>query len=267
MPRRTIALLTDFGIHSPYVGIMKGVIWTQCPEANIVDISHEVPPYGVADAAFLLETTWRYMPPRTIHVVVVDPGVGGPRKPILAIGDRGVYLAPDNGVLSYVLQSDSCTMVFELTEEHFWLKPVSATFHGRDIFAPAAAWLASGIDAERMGEPLEKPVTIPIARPRAEGSSLLGQVLHVDRFGNLVTNITRSVLENVLEKYGLKGFLASIGTTACERHIEYYGQVEPGVLASVFGSSGYLEVVAREASAAQMLGAGVGTQVLVRFHK
>jgi hypothetical protein len=267
MPRRTVSLLTDFGTHSPYVGILKGVIWSQAPEANILDLSHEVSPFDVAEAAFLLETSWRWLPPRTIHVVVVDPGVGGPRKPILALGERGLYVAPDNGVLSYVLASDSVTTVYELTEEHFWLKPVSSTFHGRDIFAAVAGWIASGVEPERMGEVLEKPLVLPLPRPRAEGSSLLGQVLHVDRFGNLVTNITRSMLETVLEKYGLKGFVASVGQEACQRHVEHYGQAEPGAVVSLFGSSGYLELSAREASAAQRLGAGVGTQVLVRFHK
>ena len=267
MPRRTIALLTDFGIQSPYVGILKGVIYGINPEANIIDLCHDITPYGVTEAAFLLETSYRYLPMRTIFLVVVDPGVGSARKAIASTGDRGVYVAPDNGVLTQVMASDSLNVFYELSAEHYRLEPVSSTFHGRDIFAPAAAYLSNGIDMTSFGEVVEKPVQLQLPRPKAEGSSLVGQVLYIDRFGNLVTNINRPTLQNVLEKYGLRGFLASVGSTNLEQHIEHYGQIQPGALASIFGSFNHLEIVVREGSAAQTLGASIGTPVAVRFFK
>ena len=267
MPRRTIALLTDFGSQSPYVGILKGVIYGINPDVNIVDLCHDVTPYGIAEAAFLLETSYRYLPSRTIHLVVVDPGVGSARKAIAGSGDRGTYVAPDNGVLTHVMASDSLNTLYELSAAHYRLDPVSSTFHGRDIFAPAAAYISMGIDLTSFGEQVEKPVQLQLPRPKAEGNTLVGQVLYVDRFGNLVTNINRPTLQTVLEKYGLRGFLASVGSTNLEQHIEHYGQASPGALASIFGSFNHLEIVVREGSAAQALGASVGTPVSVRFFK
>jgi S-adenosyl-L-methionine hydrolase (adenosine-forming) len=286
MSKRTITLLTDFGSRSPYVGVLKGVIYNINPEINIVDLSHDVTPYSIEEAAFLLETSYRYFPPRTVHLVVVDPGVGSTRRALLAVGESGYYVGPDNGVLSGVLVSDSVLSgdaadkvqlestsqqtfekLFEINAPQYYLQPVSSTFHGRDIFAPVAAWLSMGIDPSSFGDPLRSPVLLDLPRPRAEGSTVVGQVMHVDRFGNLVTNIQRSLLENIIEKYALKGFIVAIGQARIGRHVQHYQQLEPGGQATIYGSSSYLEIVAREASAAEQTGARVGAQVLVGFQK
>src|SRR3990172_9348844 len=191
-----ITLLTDFGTADPFVASMKGVILSINPKATIVDITHEIPPHGIRQAAFVLKSAYRYFPKGTIHVVVVDPGVGGPRKPLLAVTPQAFFIAPDNGVLIYIYHHNPSTRVYELTAKRYRLKDYSSTFDGRDLFAPAAARLSKGITPAQMGLKIARYLKFPIPRPRRLGKNgLQGQVIHIDRFGNLITNITAEDLK------------------------------------------------------------------------
>ena len=195
-PRSIITLLTDFGHQDPFVGIMKGVILGLCPNASLVDLTHETAAYDILGGSFLLQSAVPYFPPGTIHVAVVDPGVGGPRRPILAQIDDQLFVAPDNGLLSYPMAHGTVRAVRAITAREYLLQPVSATFHGRDVFAPVAGHLARGVPPERFGPEIADAVRLPIPRPRlGEGGTLTGQVIRIDRFGNCITNIGRQDLE------------------------------------------------------------------------
>jgi len=269
--RPLITLTTDFGTADPYVGVMKGVILSINPEVNLVDLSHDVEPQEVLQGAFLVGYSYRFFPPWTIHLVVVDPGVGSPRRPIVLETPQGRFIAPDNGVLSYVLKhgnalpmSDEGTQVrlppsyqgYCLTNPDYWLRPISSTFHGRDIFAPVAAHLSKGIPPRELGEEVESLAYLPIATPSWRGDLLLGQVVHIDRFGNLVTDIPSQTLAEASE----------VEVEVCGRRIRglaaFYGQAE-GLLALV-GSYDTLEIAVRNGNAAGELGARLGDTVRVK---
>ena len=191
MARPIITLTTDFGSNDHFVGTMKGVILDITPDAEIVDICHSVQAFDVLDGALTISQAYSYFPTRTIHVVVVDPGVGTQRRPILASCDKYHFIAPDNGVLSLVYAREERMHVRHITSEHYFLQPVSNTFHARDIFAPVAAWLAKEVDSQKFGEEVEEYVRFNAPKPKAvDENRLRGVVLKVDRFGNLITNIT-----------------------------------------------------------------------------
>ena len=185
-----VALLTDFGVSDGYVGIMKGVILGIAPETALVDISHDIPPQGIRAGAFVLKAASPYFPPGTIFVAVVDPGVGSERRIIAVRTPRAFYVGPDNGVLSWALQREDVQETINVTESGYWLPDVSRTFHGRDIFAPVAAHLAAGLPISRLGERIEDPVILPLPAPHLESDQVVrGEVIYVDRFGNLITDI------------------------------------------------------------------------------
>lgn len=256
MSRSIVTLITDFGQADGYVGTMKGVILGICPETVLVDISHEIQPQAVRQAAYVLSMAVPFFPPGTVHLVVVDPGVGSERRPIAVQTERFTYVAPDNGVLSLALAQDPARLAVHLSEPGYRLARVSATFHGRDIFAPAAAHLACGSDLHEMGPAISPTelLTLSIAQPapQPDGSSL-GEILHVDRFGNLVTSIPSTVGNARVEISGL----------AIEGLSRTYADVEPGELVAYFGSSGYLEIAVRDGNAAERLAAKVGDAVRV----
>ncbi len=265
MARPVITLTTDFGQADGYVGTMKGVILGICPEVALVDISHDIHPQAVQEAAYVLHTATPYFPPGTVHLVVVDPGVGGRRRPIVVQTARAIYVAPDNGVLSLALLQDPPRLAIHLTETRYRRLQVSSTFHGRDIFAPAAAHLACGVDPHDMGEPISVSdlVTLPRLHPMSQpDGSWRGEVLHVDRFGNLITNIRSPIAhdQTIHDRIGvLVGGEQIIGLR------QTFSDVAPGELLAYVGSSGYLEIAVREGSAAARLGAGVGDPVHVRM--
>lgn len=265
MSRPVITLTTDFGQADGYVGTMKGVILGICPEAALVDISHDIRPQAIQEAAYVLHTATPYFPPGTIHLVVVDPGVGSPRRPLVVQTVWAVYVAPDNGVLSLALAQDPPCLAVHLTETRYRLPQISATFHGRDLFAPAAAHLACGIAPRDMGEPvpLSDLVTLPSLRPTLQpDGSWRGEVLHVDRFGNLITNIQYPIPNS--RRPGARG---QIGVLAGGKWIvglrQTFSDVAVGELVAYVGSSGYLEIAVRQGSAAARLGMGVGDPVWV----
>ncbi len=245
-----ITLTTDFGLEDAYVAAMKGVILTICPQATLVDVSHEVRPQAVRQAAYLLSTVVPYFPPGTVHLVVVDPGVGTQRRAIAVQTGRATYVAPDNGVLEMALAGDEALSAVELAEGHYRLPEVSATFHGRDVFAPAAAHLACGRSLAEMGP------AVPLAEVYRLAPARQPEVLHVDRFGNLITSYRVPA--------GQARLAVTVGGVRLAGPARTYADVEPGELLAYVGSSGYLEIAVREGSAAQRLGAGPGTPVQVQ---
>jgi S-adenosylmethionine hydrolase len=260
MSRPIVTLTTDFGQADGYVGTMKGVILGICPDAILVDISHEIRAQAVHEAAYLLSTAAPYFPPGSVHLAVVDPGVGSERRPIVVQTDRAIYVAPDNGLLGLLLSQESANLAVHLTNPRHRLSQISATFHGRDIFAPAAAYLACGTDLHDMGEPISvaELVTLPPLQPeRQPDGSWLGQVLHVDRFGNLVTSF----------RWPMADLQPPISILVAGKQVvglsRTFSDVEPGQLVAYMGSSGYLEIATREGSAANHLGVAVGDPVAV----
>lgn len=261
MARPVIALLSDFGAADHYSGTMKGVILGICPEATLVDITHEVPPHDVETAAHELAACYHYFPPATVFLVVVDPGVGSGRRALAAEAGDYRFVAPDNGVLSAVFAEVAPRVVIELTERQYARPTVSRTFEGRDRFAPAAAWLARGVKLSALGRPAGGWHALALAELVEEGGTLTGVVVRVDRFGNLISNIDR----RAFERLGAAGSLEiRAGDRPVARLVSTYGDIAPGEAAALFGSSDHLEIAAQAGSAAAMLGLGRGARVTVR---
>ncbi|MBM4033621.1 MAG: SAM-dependent chlorinase/fluorinase [Planctomycetes bacterium] len=263
MSRGCITFLTDFGTTDAYVAAMKGAALCVNPEATLVDISHEVPPHDVAAAAYLLAWAFPYFPPGTVHVAVVDPGVGSERR-ILAAEVRDQFLiAPDNGLLTIALAQCPPKRLISVTNAAYFRHPVSLTFHGRDVLAPVAAHLTLGVDLGETGRQVSDPVQLEGAGPRRVADNALeGTIIHADRFGNLVTNISRKDIE-ALDPTGGALVRVELADTRIEGVRGTYAEVPVGWLLAVVGSSGLLEVSANRRSAADLLGAGRGTPVRV----
>jgi len=271
-----ITLTTDFGYGDAYVAAVKGAILNINPEASIVDVSHSIGPQDILQAAFILNAAYRYFPKQTVHVAIVDPGVGSERRGIILKTPSAIFVAPDNGILSYVIddlfsvegrsvieQTHGLTeVVFKkgleaaaITDPRFWRHPVSPTFHGRDIFAPVAAGLSLGISPYEFGEKISSLHVLPIAKPSLDpDGNVVGQVLHVDRFGNLITNVRSNNLPG-------KNIVIEVGGRCIQGITDYYAQKE-GIMA-VVGSSGYLEISLRDGSACDFLDIAVGDGIRV----
>jgi S-adenosylmethionine hydrolase len=261
--RPIITLTTDFGSNDHFVGVMKGVILDIVPDAQIVDICHSVQAFDVLDGALTISQAYSYFPNRTVHVVVVDPGVGTARRPILASSDGYHFVAPDNGVLSLVYARESRMHVRHITAEHYFLQPVSNTFHARDIFAPVAAYLAKEVEALKFGEEVQEYVRFTAPKPKAaDGSRLRGVVLKVDRFGNLITNITPQDAP-MLFQAGARGFKIVAGSREITEIRSAYAEGAPGEVIGILGSMGFLEIAANRGSAAQLTGIGKGSEVSI----
>jgi hypothetical protein len=253
-----ITLLTDFGMADGYVGVMHGVILRINPQAIVVDVCHDVPAQDVQAAAFVLSTTYPYFPDDAIHVAVVDPGVGSERRAIAVRTQRGTFIAPDNGLLSYVFAREAVSEMVHLSNTRYWLTPLSATFHGRDLFAPVAAHLSLGVPLAEMGAPLLDPVrfAVPQARRQVDGD-ICGEVLHIDRFGNLVTNVPGIWLA------AGQPWSVHIAGRDVSGPLQAYALAGEGELLSIIGSSGYLEIAVRNGNAAATLGVSRGAEVKV----
>ncbi len=264
MSRGCITFLTDFGTADAYVAAMKGAALSVNPDACLVDISHDVPPQDILWAAHLLAWSVPYFPPGTVHVAVVDPGVGTERRILAAEAGGQVLLAPDNGLLSVVLAHSPPGRIVSVANSAYFRHPVSATFHGRDIFAPVAAHLTLGVDPGQLGSPVSDPLRLEEALPRRVAEDAIeGTVIHVDRFGNLVTNISRSDLES-LDAIATGRLEVQVAGTRIDGIRRAYGDVPAGGILALIGSSGLLEVSANRRSAADVLRAGRGSGVLVR---
>ncbi len=261
--RPIITLTTDFGTNDHFVGVMKGVILEIVPDAQIVDICHAVQAFDVLDGALTISQAYSYFPTRTVHVVVVDPGVGTARRPIVASCDKYHFVAPDNGVLSLVYAREPRMHVRHITAQHYFMQPVSNTFHARDIFAPVAAWLAKEVDSLKFGEEIEDYVKFTAPKPKAaDGNRLRGVVLKVDRFGNLITNITPQDAP-ALFSGAAKGFKIVIGNREITDIQTSYAEGAPGQLFGVLGSMGFLEIATNRGAAAQLTGVGKGAEVSI----
>jgi S-adenosylmethionine hydrolase len=258
--RCVVTLTTDFGMQDGNVGVMQGVILGLNPEASIVDLSHDIPPQRVAHAAYLLRRSYAYFPPGTIHVVVVDPGVGTDRRAIALDGGSALFVAPDNGVLTYILSDLNSAgrppHIVHLTNPQYWLPQVSKVFHGRDIFAPVAGHLSLGLPIEDLGPPIDDPVTLPPPRFQREPGQLRGQIMHVDHFGNLLTNIPGSDLaalgQHIVTRIDTIDIVGLSGT---------FGHGRPGDLIAYVDSSGHLAIAVVNGSAQALLHCQVGQPV------
>jgi S-adenosyl-L-methionine hydrolase (adenosine-forming) len=255
-----ITLLTDFGLRDAYVGIMKGVILSLNPHIRLVDLSHDLPPQDVLAGAFVLQSAWRYFPLGTIHLAVVDPGVGSRRRAVAASCGEHFFIGPDNGLFSLVFAEQAPLSAVSLENPQYFLSDVSATFHGRDIFAPVAAHLSLGTPLTALGPPLLDPVVLDFPSSEFRDEEVYGSIIYSDHFGNLISNIHFSALQ-----FWLQGRPASLRLNG--HPIPYlgrtYSDVPPGALLAAAGSHGYLEIACRQGSAAQVLDAAPGARVQV----
>jgi S-adenosylmethionine hydrolase len=260
-PRPLVTLLTDFGTRDPFVGIMKGVILGLCPDASLIDLCHEVPAQDVLGASFLLHTAVRVFPAGAIHVAVVDPGVGGPRRPILAEIDGQTFVAPDNGVLSHLFATAGRSRVRHLTAQAYWRHPVSRSFHGRDIFASVAGHLAAGVAPASFGPEIGDPVQLEIARPNVDAAGRIhGTVVWVDRFGNCITNIPQAEIAPLVGRGRIHVHAAGRLLGAL---VGCFGDVPRGEVGAIVGSAGYVEVFCNQGNLARQRALGPGAPVVV----
>lgn len=248
-----VTFLSDFGTRDGFVAAMKGVVLAIAPDTRLVDVAHDIAAGDVEAGAWVLSQYWNLFAPGTVHVAVIDPGVGGARRAIALAADERFVVAPDNGLVTYVVRAAACWCCVELAEPRYMRPPPSATFHGRDIFAPVAAHLARGVEFERLGPVLEEPFLLNIQPPVKSAGEICGRIAHVDRFGNLITDVPADWVDETW-RFAVKG--QSVGGL---RHT--YSDVDRGELVAVIGSLGTLEIAAREASAAERLGVARGDTV------
>jgi S-adenosyl-L-methionine hydrolase (adenosine-forming) len=257
MLRGPITLTTDFGTRDQFAGTMKGVILGIAPRVGIVDITHEIAPHDVNECAFTIAQAWRYFPKGSIHVVVVDPGVGSARRPILCEAEGHFFIAPDNGVLSMIYGA-ARHKVRVISNDKLFLRAVSKTFHGRDVFAPAAAHLAQGLAPAKFGKVIQDAVHNVVSKPTLlRPQHWNGVVLHADRFGNLITNFHVNQFADLAER----PIQLRVGLETITWLKETYAEAAIGELFAIVGSSGYVEVVINQGSAAKLLGIGTGSPV------
>ncbi len=253
---RIITLTTDFGIEDPFVAVMKGVIYTITSEARVIDISHNIPPGNIVVGAFFVDYASKFFPRDTIHVVVVDPGVGGERRPIMVSARGQYFIGPDNGIFTPLYTGGES--VYHLTSTWYFRTPVSNTFHGRDIFAPVAAHLSTGLSPDFFGERIEDYKKIPLPTPKKlDDGTIEGEIIHVDRFGNLITNISHELLDGTEYEIEINGkVIDGIKKT--------YGSVPPGEPLALIDSFDMLEIAINRGSAARAFGVKPRTPVRVR---
>jgi S-adenosylmethionine hydrolase len=250
----TITLLTDFGLQDHFVAAMKGVMLGVNPDLRFVDISHLVPPHDIFAGAFTLNQACFCFPPGTVHLVVVDPGVGTARKAMALSAGGHFFVAPDNGLLTNVMESQESWSAWEITADHYYLKPLSATFHGRDVFAPIAAWISRGIPLQQLGPVLQNPVRLKIPPLKKVQDALIqGCVLSIDRFGNLITNLRPQDVPHFVKILAGKREITAIHET--------YGEGKEGEIFIVPGSTGYLEIALKDGSASSLLNLKSGAPI------
>lgn len=255
-PSGLITLLTDFGDRDSFVASMKGVILTINPHATIVDLSHHVPPHSVEDAAYLLKSCYQYFPEGTVHVAVVDPGVGSARRPLIAKSAHCFFLAPDNGLLTPILAEDGEMEVREIKNEDYRLTAPGPTFDGRDLFAPAAAWLTRQQPFASFGRLIDDCKIFTIAKPKWEAMALVGEIVHVDRFGNLISNLTPDHVKEVQALTKRPNPLIHIAGHTIDRFVGSYQEGDARVPCALINSNGQLEIFLKESSAASLLQLG-----------
>jgi S-adenosyl-L-methionine hydrolase (adenosine-forming) len=257
-----ITLTTDFGTDDHLVGTLKGVILKINPEVTLVDITHHVTPFDLLDGALAIGAAYSYFPPKTIHIVIVDPGVGTERRPLLVSAQNQYFIAPDNGVLSVIYEREQNNMVVRhANAEHYYLQPVSKTFHGRDVFAPVAAWLSKGWQTASMGDEISDYKRFALPRPKSTEGGTKGVVLRIDPFGNLVTNFRAEDLPSEMQNGG--GLKMQVGTHAVTHLVDTFARGKAGEPIAYFGSSGYLEIAINKGNASRTLSVGRGAPVIL----
>jgi len=259
MGKPIITLTTDFGTRDGYVGAVKGVIKRINPDVEVVDISHEVEHFDILGAAFVLNNFYRYFPRGTVHLAVVDPGVGSERQPLLIKSQDFFFVGPDNGIFNFVLQNETITDMVVLANKKYFLTEPSVTFHARDIFAPVAAYLSLGIDVNEFGPTAKECLKLVIPEPRLSKGKLSGEIIHVDGFGNLVTNLTAESLRSK------KITAITVGRRRIERLTGSYSEIEEGKVGALIGSSNLLEIALNQGSAQEALRSRVGSAVTITF--
>ncbi len=259
-----ITLTTDYGLKDPYVGIMKGLILNINPVARIIDISHQVSPQNILEALLILRAVHMFFPIRTIHVAVVDPGVGSPRRPILVVTPKHYFIGPDNGIFSFLYEGEH--MVIHLTAEHYFLQSEDTTFHGRDIFAPVAAWLSKGVHVSKFGDTINDYLKISIPKPKKISDDLLeGEIIYIDGFGNAVSNISRNEVRNFASgQSGIKILIKGIEIPGIS---QFYAQTIDKGPSAIINSSGLLEIYIYRGDAAKTLELKKGDKIGVMVTK
>jgi S-adenosylmethionine hydrolase len=259
-----ITLTTDFGESDPYVAMMKAVILSINPAARIIDITHQVTAGSIQEGGSIIKEAYTYFPSGTVHVGVIDPGVGSKRRPIAVLGDNHLFVGPDNGLFWPVIETQGEKDIIHLKEKRYWLHKISPTFHGRDIFAPVAAHLSLGVNPFLLGERIDNPNALASPLPFKKNRDLVGEVIRVDHFGNIITNITREHLSPFLES---KGLIIKIGGLVLKKISTTYDDVAQGEPLALIGSSDHLEIAVNMGRATNYLGqqSVVGTKVIVKL--
>lgn len=265
MSRPIVTLTTDFGHNDHFVGVVKGVILGLNPEAEVVDLCNEVRPYDILDGAYTIGQAYRHFPLRTIHLVVVDPGVGTARRPLMMRTDQHWFIAPDNGVLSFVFALEESKLVRHITADHYFLNPVSQTFQARDIFAPVAGWLSRGVEFSKFGEEVTDYVKFAPPKPKVLNErTIQGVVIKVDRFGNMITNLTPEDVPQLFAENPAPFKMVCNNKEITKLNLAY-AATPPGEVFIILGSSGYLELATNRGAASRILGVDRGAQIQVTF--
>lgn len=260
-----ITLTSDFGLKDPFAGLMKGAILGINPDAKVVDVTHNIQRHNIFEASQVISMMYTYFPPTTIHIAVVDPGVGSTRRPILVVTEDHYFIGPDNGIFTPLfddLQSHFLK-VFHLTASHYFLPMSGSTFHGRDIFAPIAAWLSKGVDSHKMGEEISDYVKIPCPRPEVKDNTLCGEIVSIDSFGNAISNIKREHLSALVPEDSFNSLIVACNNEQLQ-FVHYYSGNESGRPAAIINSFGHVELFVYKASAAQVCNIKIGDQITVR---
>ena len=246
-----VTLLTDFGTKDPYVSMMKGVMLSIDPCLNLIDQTHEIPPGNIKHASGFIIDTYSFFPEGTIHLAVIDPGVGTNRRPIAVKADGHLFVGPDNGLFWSVIDRFKGCKIVHLTREEFFLKDISMTFHGRDIFAPVCAHVSKGISIDRMGELITDPIELNISRPLIQNGVLIGEIDHIDHFGNIITNILQSDIRSFIGNYM---FEVMVNDHTIESFVQTYSKASPDEPSALYSSSGRLEITVKQGSCSDLLG-------------
>lgn len=265
-PFPVVTLLTDFGLQDGYVGVMKGVILRINPSAKIIDLCERIAHQDVFGTAYVLFSAYKYFPEQTVHVAVVDPGVGSNRKIVCLKTKEHIFLAPDNGILSFIVAHEKPEIIVEVTNKEYFLPEVSNTFHGRDIFAPVAGHILNGVNVENFGKKISKIKEITLPSPILSSNGILtAEIIYIDGFGNLITNIDCNVLKKVEFDVNSTnvGFSIVVGNNEIAGISKSYADVNDGDLLAIFGSSGYLEIAVNKGNAKELLNLKKGSKVII----
>ncbi|HGE70891.1 TPA: hypothetical protein ENX78_08660 [Candidatus Poribacteria bacterium] len=257
-----ITLMTDFGLSDGFVAAMKGVIYSINPKAIITDITHDINPYNLLGAAFIFNSVYSFFPKGTVHVVVVDPGVGSERRPLAIETENYYFVAPDNGVLSLALEKEKVLKIVELSKPQYFLNNISNTFHGRDIFAPVSANLSLGVKLDLMGNRLNDIVKISAPEPKALKDEIIGEIIYIDRFGNLITNISMDLIEKLSAN---KRIVIIVGNKTIQKISRSYADVPVGKPLAIYNSFGNLEIAVNSANASKILNVQKGDTVTIQI--